>query len=111
MKKLFLFVPIIILIFATTITKNSTKKLDKQIFEINENVRILEDRYELTLLDYNILTSPKKLIEYQQLYFDEKFIQKKIENLSTVTIVNDKLEIEKMVNIDEWNKPKLSKFK
>ena len=101
MKKLFLFVPIIILIFATTITKNSTKKLDKQIFEINENVRILEDRYELTLLDYNILTSPKKLIEYQQLYFDEKFIQKKIENLSTVTIVNDKLEIEKMVNIDE----------
>ncbi len=101
MKKLFLFVPIIILIFATTITKNSTKKLDKQIFEINENVRILEDRYELTLLDYNILTSPKKLIEYQQLYFEEKFIQKKIENLSTVTIVNDKLEIEKMVNIDE----------
>ena len=101
MKKLFLFVPIIILIFATTITKNSTKKLDKQIFEINENVRILEDRYELTLLDYNILTSPKKLIEYQQLYFDEKFIQKKIENLSTVTIVNDKLEIEKIVNIDE----------
>ena len=101
MKKLFLFVPIIILIFATTITKNSTKKLDKQIFEINENVRILEDRYELTLLDYNILTSPKKLIEYQQLYFDEKFIQKKIENLSTVTIVNDKLKIEKMVNFDE----------
>tara|TARA_B100000401_G_scaffold219177_1_gene148035 strand:- start:143 stop:448 length:306 start_codon:yes stop_codon:yes gene_type:complete len=101
MKKLFLFVPIIILIFATTITKNSTKKLDKQIFEINENVRILEDRYELTLLDYNILTSPKKLIEYQQLYFEEKFIQKKIENLSTVTIVNDKLEIEKIVNIDE----------
>ena len=101
MKKLFLFVPIIILIFATTITKNSTKKLDKQIFEINENIRILEDSYELTLLDYNILTSPKKLIEYQQFYFEEKFIQKKIENLSTITIVNDKLKIEKMVSIDE----------
>ena len=101
MKKIFFFTPIIILIFATTLTKNSTKKLDKQIFEINENIRILEDRYELTLLDYNILTSPKKLIEYQQLYFEEKFIQKKIENLSTITIVDDKLKIEKMVSIDE----------
>ena len=101
MKKIFFFTPIIILIIATTLTKNSTKKLDKQIFEINENIRILEDSYELTLLDYNILTSPKKLIEYQQFYFEEKFIQKKIENLSTNTIVNDKLKIEKMVNIDE----------
>ena len=101
MKKIFFFTPIIILIFATTLTKNSTKKLDKQIFEINENIKILKDRYELTLLDYNILTSPKKLIEYQQFYFEEKFIQKKIENLNTITILNDKLIIEKMVNIDE----------
>jgi len=111
MKKIFFFTPIIILIFATTLTKNSTKKLDKQIFEINENIRILENRYELTLLDYNILTSPKKLIEYQQFYFEEKFIQKKIENLSTITIVNDKLKIEKMVSIDEWIKPKYSIFR
>ena len=111
MKKIFFFTPIIILIFATTLTKNSTKKLDKQIFEINENIRILEDRYELTLLDYNILTSPKKLIEYQQFYFEEKFIQKKIENLSTITIVNDKLKIEKMISIDEWIKPKYSIFR
>ena len=111
MKKIFFFTPIIILIFATTLTKNSTKKLDKKIFEINENIRILEDRYELTLLDYNILTSPKKLIEYQQFYFEEKFIQKKIENLSIISIVNDKLKIEKMVNFDEWIIPKLSKFR
>ena len=111
MKRIFFFTPIIILIFATTLTKNSTKKLDKQIFEINENIRILEDRYELTLLDYNILTSPKKLIEYQQFYFEEKFIQKKIENLSTITIVNDKLKIEKMVTIDEWIKPKDTIFR
>ena len=61
MKKLFFFTPIILLIFATTLTKNSTKKLDKEIFQLKENIRILEDRYELTLLDYNILTSPKKL--------------------------------------------------
>ena len=84
MKKIFFFIPIIVLIFATTLTKNSTKKLDKEIFQLKENIRILDDRYELILLDYSILTSPKKLMEYQQFYFDEKFVQKKIENLSKI---------------------------
>ena len=37
MKKLFFFVPIIFLILATTLTKNSTKKLDNEIFELKEN--------------------------------------------------------------------------
>ena len=101
MKKLFFFVPIIFLILATTLTKNSTKKLDKEIFELKENIRILEDRYELTLLDYSILTSPKKLMEYQQFYFEDKFIQKKIENLNKIEFSGDKLKINKMVQIDE----------
>ena len=101
MKKLFFFTPIILLIFATTLTKNSTKKLDKKIFQIKENISILEDRYELTLLDYSILTSPKKLMEYQQFYFEEKFEQKKIENLSKIEFLNDKLKIEKIVKLDE----------
>ena len=102
MKKLFFFTPIIFLIFATTLTKNSTKKLDKEIFQLKENIRILDDRYELTLLDYSILTSPKKLMEYQQFYFDDRLIQKKIENLSKIEFLKDKLKIEKMVRIDEW---------
>ena len=59
MRKLYFFTPIILLILSTTLTKNSTKKLDKEIFQLKENIRILEDRYELTLLDYSILTSPK----------------------------------------------------
>ena len=101
MKRLFFFIPIIFLIFATTLTKNSTKKLDKEIFQLKENIRILEDRYELTLLDYSILTSPKKLMEYQQFYFDDKFIQKKIENLNKIEFLNEKLIIDKMVKIDE----------
>ena len=101
MKKLFFFIPIIFLIFATTLTKNSTKKLDKEIFQLKENIRILDDRYELTLLDYSILTSPKKLMEYQQFYFEDKFEQKKIENLSEIKFLNDKLKIDKMVRINE----------
>ena len=101
MKRLFFFIPIFVLVFATTLTKNSTKKLDREIFQLKENIRILEDRYEFTLLDYSILTSPKKLIEYQQYYFENKFIQKKIENLNTIQILRNNLKIEAMVNIDE----------
>ena len=101
MKKLFFFTPVIFLIFATTLTKNSTKKLDKEIFELKENIRILEDRYELILLDYNILTSPKQLMKYQQFYFEDKFIQKKIENLSKIKFLNNKLRIDKMFKINE----------
>ena len=66
MKKLFFFIPVIFLIIATTVTKNSTKQLDKKIFEIKENLRVLQDKFELEMLEYNYLTSPKKLMEYQK---------------------------------------------
>ena len=101
MKKLFFFIQIIFLIFATTITKDSTKKLDKKIFEISENIRILEDKYELTLLDYNILTSPKKLMEYQQIYFENNFIQKNIENFKWIEVTDESFKINQIVNKNE----------
>ena len=71
-KKIFIFIPIIILIIFTSVTKNSTKKLDKKIFETQENIRALNDIYELVLLDYNYLTSPDKLMEYSQIYFENE---------------------------------------
>ena len=101
MKKLLFFLPVILLIIATTITKNSTKKLDKDIFEIKENIRILEDRYELVLLDYNFLTSPKKLTEYQKQHFDNELIESNIENLNWIKINNNKIEIGKITQNNE----------
>tara|TARA_B100000131_G_scaffold220310_1_gene211825 strand:- start:121 stop:423 length:303 start_codon:yes stop_codon:yes gene_type:complete len=98
MKKITIFVPIIFLIIATTLTKNSTKKLDKKIFDLKENIIILEDRYELILLDYNILTSPKKLMEYQELYFDDTYFQKNIENLNWIKIEDKIIKIDSLKN-------------
>jgi len=103
MKKFLFFIPVIFLIVATTITKNSTKKLNKEIFEIKENIRVLEDKYELVLLDFNYLTSPKRLMEYQKLYFDSELIQNDIENLNWMKIKNDQIEIGKIAN-NERNK-------
>ena len=76
-KKIFLFIPIIILIISTALTKNSTKRLDKKIFEIQEEIRVLNDIYELVLFDYNYLTSPNKLMEYSKIYFDKELKKKK----------------------------------
>ena len=88
-KKILILIPIIILIISTTLTKNSTKQLDKKIFETQEELRALEDIYELVLLDYNYLTSPSKLMEYSQKYFDEKLKKKKISDLKTFTYKNE----------------------
>tara|TARA_B100000029_G_C17524200_1_gene941048 strand:+ start:434 stop:748 length:315 start_codon:yes stop_codon:yes gene_type:complete len=101
MKKLLLFLPILLLILLTTLTKNSTKDLDKELFQIQENLRVLEDRYELVLLDYNYLTSPKKLIEYSNYYFEDELIQKNIKNLNWLIIDKEKLIIKDIGSINE----------
>ena len=101
MKKLLLFIPVIFLIFATTITKNSTKQLDKKIFDIKENLRVLQDKYELVLLEYNYLTSPKKLIEYQKKYFDNELLEADIENLNWIETINDEIKIKKIASNNE----------
>ncbi len=101
MKKLFFFIPVIFLIFATTVTKNSTKQLDKKIFEIKENLRVLQDKYELEMLEYNYLTSPKKLMEYQKKYFDDELLEADIESLNLIETKNKKIKINKIVSNNE----------
>ena len=100
-KLLLLFIPVIFLIFATTLTKNSTKQLDKKIFELKEDLRVLQDKYELVLLEYNYLTSPKKLMEYQKKYFDNELLEADIENLNWIEIKNKEINIKKILTTDE----------
>ena len=101
MKKLFFFIPVIFLIFATTVTKNSTKQLDKKIFEIKENLRVLQDKFELEMLEYNYLTSPKKLMEYQKKYFDDELLEADIESLNLIETKNKKIKIRKILSNNE----------
>ena len=101
MKKIIIFIPIIFLIFATTVTKNSTKKLDKRIYIIKENIRLLNHKYELVLLDFNYLTSPTKLMEYQQNYFDTDLAESKIINFKSIEIKNKNLVIRGIQEIND----------
>ena len=101
MKKVFFFIPVIFLIFATTITKNSTKQLDRKIFEIKENIRVLKDKYELEMLEYNYLSSPKQLVEYQKKYFENELVEADIESFNWINIENSKIEILKIISNNE----------
>tara|TARA_X000000368_G_C22578996_1_gene514245 strand:+ start:246 stop:554 length:309 start_codon:yes stop_codon:yes gene_type:complete len=84
MKKGILIFLIFFLIIATTLTKNSTKKIDQKIFEKKENIILLKNKYELVLLDYNYLSSPTKLMDFQRQYFENYLIPRKIEELKEI---------------------------
>ena len=86
MNKILLIVSIIVLIVATTVTKNSTKKIDKKIYTIKENIRFLKNKYEYVLLDYNYLSSPKKLMEYQAQYFENELGKIDIEKVNQIIL-------------------------
>ena len=99
MKKLIFSSLIIFLIFFTSIIKNSTKKIDNKIFNLKEDIRLLSEKYELVLLDYNFLSSPKKLDEYQKKYFEDYLIPLNIQNLFEINI-DDKEIFSKKIGKD-----------
>ena len=103
MKKIILTFSIIFLIVVTTFTKNSTKKLDNQIFSIRENMSVLKDKYELVLLDYNFLTSPKKLLEYQSKYFETDLIPLDITQIKEIKEESNKLVITELSEMKKDN--------
>ena len=100
MKKIILIFSIIFLIILTTVTKNSTKKLENQIFSVQENISFLKDQYEMVLLDHNYLTSPKKLMEYQSKYFEKDLVPM---DVSKIKKINDKLLIKNLSKIQKEN--------
>ena len=93
MRNSILFFSLIVLIITTTIIKNSSKNLENQIFIKNENINILKNKYELVLLEFNFLTSPKQLIDYQSQYFENNLISKDITKMKLIREQNEKLII------------------
>jgi len=99
MKKLILLLAIFLLLFFTTITKNSTKEIEEQIYNTKENIKILEDRYEMVLLDFNYLTSPEKLLKYQSTYFENELREIDITNLKKLTLIDNEVQIKQFIDL------------
>ena len=72
---------VISLILTTAVIKNSTKRIDDDIFTVKENLRDLKKNYDILKLEHDYLSSADKLLEYQNLYFENELIKKDIQNI------------------------------
>ena len=93
MKKFFVTLFVFSLIFSTPIVKNSTKRIDDEIFVLKENIRDLKKNFENTRLEFDYLSSTEKLLQFQNLYFENELIKFDIQEIQTITRKNNEIEI------------------
>ena len=96
MKKV-VFIIVFILILVTSLVKNSTKEIEDKIFTINENIRSLKSELGDLLLEYNYLSSPNKLSQYQAQYFEKNLIKIDITKIKKLTKKKGKIKISEFV--------------
>tara|TARA_Y100001970_G_C14218067_1_gene850874 strand:- start:1443 stop:1748 length:306 start_codon:yes stop_codon:yes gene_type:complete len=96
MKKFFVISLIIFLILFTALIKNSTKRIDDQIFTKKENIRDLKKDFENIKLEYDYLSSAEKLLKFQNLYFEHELIKKDIKDIEIINETMSNYKIEKL---------------
>ena len=101
MKKFFLITFIFFLVFSTAIIKNSTKRIEDDIFAINENLRGLKKDFTNLKLEYDYLSSAEKLLELQNSYFDDELTKKSIQDIKVIDKSADKIKIKNFQFINE----------
>ncbi len=101
MNKFFVILFILFLILSTAIIKNSTKRIDDEIFALKENVRDLKKDFENIKLEYDYLSSAEKLLEFQTLYFDKHLFKKDIQEIKKMNKNFDNIEIDQFSFINE----------
>ena len=97
MKKL-VFTIIFVLILATSLVKNSTKEIEDSIFIVNENIKPLKSEYGDVLLEYNYLSSPNKLIQYQKQYFERDLIKIDITKIKRLVEENNHIKLSDLID-------------
>ena len=81
MKKIVIIIFTFSLIFFTAFIKNSSKKIEDEIFLINESLRDLKKELSDTKLEFEYLSSTEKLLEYQSQFFEKDLFQKDINKI------------------------------
>jgi len=92
MKKV-VFTIIFVIILGTSLVKNSTKEIEDNIFMVNENIRPLKSELGDLLLEYNYLSSPDKLTQYQTQYFEKDLIKIDITKIKKLTENNNHIKV------------------
>ena len=92
---------ILSLILFTAIIKNSTKKVDEEIFAKEENLRFLNQEYKNAKLEFEYLSSSEKLLGFQNLYFEEQLVQKELKEIRLIKKSSNQLIIKELKIIDD----------
>ena len=102
MKKV-VFAIVFILILATSLVKNSTKEIEDKILTLDEGITFLKSELGDVLLEYNYLSSPDKLTEYQTQYFEKDLIKIDITKIKKLTKKNNHIKVSDFIdkNINE----------
>ena len=101
MKKFALALVIFLLVLSTAIIKNTTKKIEDEIFTAKENIRVLNSELENISLEHDYLSSAERLLEYQSQYFEDELIQKNINDIKIFNISDDLNKIQNFKIIKE----------
>ena len=101
MKKFALAVVIFFLVLSTAIIKNTTKKIEDEIFTAKENIRVLNSELENVSLEHDYLSSAERLLESQSQYFEDELIKKNINDIRIYNISDDLNKIQNFKIIKE----------
>ena len=96
MRKFFVISLIFLLVLFTAIIKNSTKKIDEDIFVLEENIRGLKKELENIKLEFEFLSSSERLLDFQKSYFEDNLIQKDIKEIEIIRKGFDHLKLKKL---------------
>ena len=96
MNRVIIIFSIFFLIILTVFIKNSSKKIEDEIFIKNEVLRGLNKELQNYKLENDYLSSAEKLMEYHISYFDNELIEKKIEQIEILNFSSKKIQIEKL---------------
>ena len=101
MKKFFVISLILFLILFTALIKNSTKRIEDEIFIVKENIRDLKKDFEKVKLEHEYLSSAEKLLEFQNLYFENELIKRDIQEIKIIQKNLDNTNIKELLFINE----------
>ena len=103
MKKILTISLIFSLIIITSFIKNSTKKIDEELFSLKENISDLNLELDNVKLEFDYLSSSEKLLSYQNLYFENKLTLKNINEIEIIDFTKEKILINdvKIINSEK----------
>ena len=101
MKKFSVIFLILLLILSTALIKNSTKRIDDEVFTLKESIRVLKKDFENIRLEHDYLSSAERLLKFQNLYFDDELTIKDINEIKIINQKSKKIQIKNLKILNE----------